>query len=366
MTNYEGYVAWCEYPFAFAACLEQEECYRLMLSKGANHDLQDINGCTVAHVLVTFDLMRMWDMVVECGAAINIENRAGLTPLTLAAYQARMEMFFHIASVEREVYWQLGNVTCSAYPLEYLDTIHSDTGELQTKSALNLIVFGPKLEHLDLIEYVIVDLLKAKWNSYIKKSFFRQFFAFTIYFMFSTIAFTLRHNQELTQPCPPNSTMNGTLDNVTTLSFNESLLAGTPLFTLTSLPMDEDDIFAGVLEKINASIEENETTANFTMVNMTSASNETIEAEEEEEEECEIPEDELDMCHLQALDTTVKKIRMVCELAILIWSIIYLAIAIRERSFLGAQIFKENMQLCPSRVLFLIACLLVVLCVPLR
>ena len=28
----------------------------------------------------------------------------------------------------------------------------SETGELQTKSALNLIVFGPKLEHLDLIE----------------------------------------------------------------------------------------------------------------------------------------------------------------------------------------------------------------------
>ena len=28
VTNYEGYVAWGEYPFAFAACLEQEECYR--------------------------------------------------------------------------------------------------------------------------------------------------------------------------------------------------------------------------------------------------------------------------------------------------------------------------------------------------
>ena len=30
-------------------------------------------------------------------------------------------------------------MTCSAYPLEYLDTIHSETGDLQTKSALNLI-----------------------------------------------------------------------------------------------------------------------------------------------------------------------------------------------------------------------------------
>ena len=28
--------------------------------------------------------------MVECGAAINIENRAGLTPLTLAAYLARL------------------------------------------------------------------------------------------------------------------------------------------------------------------------------------------------------------------------------------------------------------------------------------
>ena len=173
----------------------------------------------------------MWDMVVECGAAMNIENKAGLTPLTLAAYLARMDMFFHIASVEREVYWQLGNVTCSAYPLEYLDTIHSDTGELQTKSALNLIVFGPHLEHLDLIEYVIVDLLKAKWNSYIRKSFFRQFFAFSVYFTISTVAYTLRHNQQTEQPCPANSTLNSTDLNMT--STTTSLL-------FTSLPVVSD------------------------------------------------------------------------------------------------------------------------------
>ena len=37
-----------------------------------------------------------------------------------------MDMFFHIASIEREVYWQLGNVVCSAYPLRNLDTIHSE------------------------------------------------------------------------------------------------------------------------------------------------------------------------------------------------------------------------------------------------
>jgi len=31
----------------------------------------------------------MFDMAVECGAAINIENKMGLTPLTMAAYLAR-------------------------------------------------------------------------------------------------------------------------------------------------------------------------------------------------------------------------------------------------------------------------------------
>ena len=113
----------------------------------------------------------------------------------------------------------------------------------------------------------------------------------------------------------------------------------------------------------------NESLANLTVLNVTGVTNTTAaddEEEEEEEEMCPIPEDELDMCHLQAYDTIEKQIRLGCEFVIVIWSFIYLIIAGRERSFLGGQIFKENMQLCPSRVLFLIACFLVVVCVPLR
>ena len=51
--------------------------------------------------MVVYDNIKMFDMAVECGAAINITNNLGLTPLTMAAYLARMDMFFHIASVER-------------------------------------------------------------------------------------------------------------------------------------------------------------------------------------------------------------------------------------------------------------------------
>ena len=107
-TNYAGFVSWGEYPLNFAAVLNQEECYRLILNKGANHDLQDTNGNTITHIMVIYDNMRMFDMAVECGASINILNNQQLTPLSTASFLARTDMFFHIANIEREVYWQIG------------------------------------------------------------------------------------------------------------------------------------------------------------------------------------------------------------------------------------------------------------------
>lgn len=50
-----SYVYWGEYPLAFAACLGQEECYRLVLAKGADPNGQDTNGNTVLHMLVIYD-----------------------------------------------------------------------------------------------------------------------------------------------------------------------------------------------------------------------------------------------------------------------------------------------------------------------
>lgn len=54
-TNYNGYVYWGEYPLSFAACLGQEECYRLILARGADPDKQDTNGNTVLHMLVIYE-----------------------------------------------------------------------------------------------------------------------------------------------------------------------------------------------------------------------------------------------------------------------------------------------------------------------
>ena len=93
MTDYKGYVYWGEYSLSFAAVLNQEECFRLILSRGANPDLTDTNGNTVTHIMVVYDNMRMFDLAVECGATINTLNNLNMTPLTVAAYLARKGEF---------------------------------------------------------------------------------------------------------------------------------------------------------------------------------------------------------------------------------------------------------------------------------
>ena len=90
------------------------------------------------------------------------------------------------------------------------------TGELQTKSALNLIVFGPDIEHLDLIEYVVVDLLRVKWNSFVRRSFYRQLLTFIFYFLLSTFCFVSRGAMPDTssQACDTNDTVGNVADSI--------------------------------------------------------------------------------------------------------------------------------------------------------
>ncbi|XP_055927061.1 transient receptor potential cation channel subfamily V member 5-like [Argiope bruennichi] len=191
-TDYKGYVYWGEYPLPFAACLGQEECYRLLLAKGADPDLQDTNGNTVLHILVIQNKLEIFDLVYECGASLDIKNRQGLTPLTLAAKLAMKDIYFHILKLQREIYWELGNITCAAYPLDDIDTIDSNTGEINKLSVLNLVVYGEKIDHLDMLSGLLADLLNAKWNKFVKFRFFRQFATFFVYFIISLSCFVMR------------------------------------------------------------------------------------------------------------------------------------------------------------------------------
>lgn len=47
-------------------------------------------------------------MAYEVGANLSIRNVLNLTPLTLSAKLARIDIFFHILNLEREIYWQIG------------------------------------------------------------------------------------------------------------------------------------------------------------------------------------------------------------------------------------------------------------------
>ncbi|XP_023309951.1 transient receptor potential cation channel subfamily V member 5 [Anoplophora glabripennis] len=307
-TNYEGYVYWGEYPLTFAACLGQEECFRLMLSRGADPDAQDTNGNTVLHLLVIYQKLEFFDTAYEVGSSLSIRNVLNLTPLTLAAKLARIDMFFHILNLEREIYWQIGSITCAAYPLSQIDTIDMETGHISKTSALNLVVFGDKDEHLELMDGVLIDLLNAKWNTFVKFKFYRQFFTFAFYFLISLVAFTLR-------PGPP----------------------------------------------VNTAKAANATNATLSHVaNKTNLKNISVEIDDEYDVE-EWWDNLQEECRLMQLETPEAKIRLAAEVAITIGAFLYLGAAIREARFLGTRMFFENLRTSPSRVMFLFSCILMLI-----
>lgn len=143
-------------------------------------------------MLVIYEKLDTFDMAYEVGSSLSVRNQLNLTPLTLAAKLGRVDIFFHIMNIEREIYWQLGSITCAAYPLPQIDTIDCETGHISKDSALNLVVFGDKDEHLELLDGILIDLLKTKWNTFVKSRFYRQFYLFTSYFLISLISFLLR------------------------------------------------------------------------------------------------------------------------------------------------------------------------------
>ena len=73
-----------------------------------------------------------------------------------------------------------------------------------------------------------------------------------------------------------------------------------------------------------------------------------------------------DMCYLHTYDTIADIARGCIEIVLVFWSLIYLGIATKETTFNERRIYIQSMKLCPSRVLFLLACILMQFTVPLR
>ncbi|XP_012062700.1 PREDICTED: transient receptor potential cation channel subfamily V member 5 [Atta cephalotes] len=408
-TNYNGYVYWGEYPLSFAACLGQEECYRLILARGADPDKQDTNGNTVMHMLVIYEKLATFDMAYEVGASLGIRNVQHLTPLTLAAKLARIEMFFHIMNIEREIYWQIGSITCAAYPLSQIDTIDVNTGTINNNSALNLVVFGDKDEHLELMDGVLVDLLNAKWNTFVKSRFYNQFFLFCFYFVLSLISFTLRpgpsiietdenandtstrtNSSNITEPIILKTFQSSDLSELVT----NSLVAAFTSNFKSSLNMTQES-----LEKIQLQVTSNITSALKSILLLTLNENEGILSPPDEAAihtlwYTDSPpnasdyfmntynktdanstvktiidgvarpkfnrnywwDDFSEECRLMQLSEMSAKIRLTAEIFMFIAAVLYILAALREARFLGLHMFIENLMTVPSRVMFLISC----------
>ena len=73
-----------------------------------------------------------------------------------------------------------------------------------------------------------------------------------------------------------------------------------------------------------------------------------------------------DRCYLHTYDSLVHQIRGVFEVILVVWSIIYLGIAAKETTFNEKDVYMQSMALCPSRIMFLLACFLMLFTVPLR
>ncbi|XP_070539469.1 uncharacterized protein [Ptychodera flava] len=150
----------------------------------------DFNGNTALHMTVIHDQQDMYDLARERGADPNICNKQGLTPLNLAATLARKEMFDHILEYERDVYWTYGDVTCAAYALDGFDTI-GENGEIDRKSALHIIVNQKGQEHLGLMNGIVLEILKEKWQCG-QYYFYLKWFLFFVYLAILTANLYMR------------------------------------------------------------------------------------------------------------------------------------------------------------------------------
>uniref|UniRef100_A0A0N4ZE83 ANK_REP_REGION domain-containing protein n=1 Tax=Parastrongyloides trichosuri TaxID=131310 RepID=A0A0N4ZE83_PARTI len=191
-TNYTGHLYWGEYPLSFAACLSQVECVRMLVAYGADPNWQDTNGNTVLHICAIRSNWEMFDICLSLGANLHIQNRQKLTPLTTAAYLGKKDMFAKIVTKERQVLWTYGGVRSSHYPLEHIDSIEPSTGKLNRNSALALVVYGNTSEHLILLPNLLEQLVHRKWITYGKKTLYRSFIMYIIYFIIVFTCFLVR------------------------------------------------------------------------------------------------------------------------------------------------------------------------------
>ncbi|CAG9792617.1 unnamed protein product [Diatraea saccharalis] len=196
-TNYEGLAYLGEYPLAWAACCANEAVYNLLLDCGAHPDKQDSFGNMILHMVVVCDKLDMFGYALRhprVPASNGRMNRAGFTPLTLACQLGRASVFREMLELSAREFWRYSNITCSAYPLNALDTLLPD-GKTNWNSALFIILNGTKQEHLNMLDGGIIQrLLEEKWKTFARKKFLKRLMILMLHLLLLSVSVYLRHN----------------------------------------------------------------------------------------------------------------------------------------------------------------------------
>ncbi|XP_006610582.1 uncharacterized protein LOC102678884 isoform X1 [Apis dorsata] len=194
-TDYEGLAYLGEYPLAWAACCANESVYNLLLDSGADPDEQDSFGNMILHMVVVCDKLDMFGYALrhpKLPARNGIVNAAGLTPLTLACQLGRAEVFREMLELSAREFWRYSNITCSAYPLNALDTLLPD-GRTNWNSALFIILNGTKEEHLNMLDGGIIQrLLEEKWKTFARLQFLKRLVILVFHLTSLSLAVYLR------------------------------------------------------------------------------------------------------------------------------------------------------------------------------
>ncbi|XP_063218007.1 transient receptor potential cation channel subfamily V member 4 isoform X2 [Bacillus rossius redtenbacheri] len=194
-TDYEGLAYLGEFPLAWAACCANESVYNLLLDNSADPDARDTFGNMILHMVVVCDKLDMFGYALrhpKVPASNGITNRSGLTPLTLACKLGRAEVFREMLELSAREFWRYSNITCSAYPLNALDTLLPD-GRTNWNSALFIILNGTKEEHLDMLDGGIIQrLLEEKWKTFARRQFLKRLAILVLHLLLLSTAIYMR------------------------------------------------------------------------------------------------------------------------------------------------------------------------------
>ncbi|KAF4012236.1 hypothetical protein G4228_004232 [Cervus hanglu yarkandensis] len=205
-----------ELPLSLAACTNQLGVVKFLLQNSwqpADISARDSVGNTVLHALVevadntadnTKFVTSMYNEILILGAKIHptlkleeLTNKKGLTPLALAAKSGKIGVLAYI--LQREIQepecrhlsrkfteWAYGPVHSSLYDLSCIDTCEKN-------SVLEVIAYSssetPNRHDMLLVE-PLNRLLQDKWDRFVKRIFYFNFFVYCLYMIiFTTVAY---------------------------------------------------------------------------------------------------------------------------------------------------------------------------------